>query len=799
MRWLSIIVALIFICAIGLADAKILEDFDDGSNDFFAVSSNPSYAHSEEIKNDGFTKYLRVSYKLVDDYQEIYLTNNSLHTRTISFEIRKAWYMASSATVYIKITLNNGYYTQVSSSGGGWWYITMIGDSILFYKNGALVNQVDNTGGDYIKGIKITVRAGKYYSGYSMGIDIDNIADYDFVEIHDYDQILYKTPTSDTILYLKYIAKPWANSVKINIRDYDAGIVVDTIDLGNTTYGKVSTNITDWDLGLYQVELIVDGQTESTNYFFYADGLANHSVALDKESYLSNENMQANYNIDPYYASYDYFLKIYDSNGNLIATYPVSGSSGVKSVPAPEKGGTYYIILTRSDNVELAYDVFGVVEQVVIKGYVKDQYGNPISNATVTFNQLTNIYNDTTDFNGYYESPALYVGATIYVKANKTGYQPYDTRFTPKSGGIYWLNMTLVNDSEAYGVWGIVKQKPLGNPLVGVKVVIANETYNNTVYTNDYGFYRFDSIANGTYTITASKNNYTSESKTITVSGDCRVDFTLTPIYKLTILARTSFGLYLNEFQCTIEDQTTGKRYTFNTTKGNVIAFLQTGWYSIYVTTDRYYGSATVYLYGDKVVTVTVAELPSGLQKQVVVYPPLHAITLKIVKGLKPLVDVPIVITDQYGNSTTVYTDSYGRAVFWGNKTIKYTINVNNSEKVVELYPSESEYIIVIPKGLNYTVNQTVQQYTVVNGTWQWGLTGIAGNLSKQLSPSAKGIITAIVVWLAMFGTARFMQNASVVGLITLVILAVIGFADIITAVFCGLFVVGMYVLKRWL
>ncbi|WP_457549602.1 hypothetical protein [Archaeoglobus sp.] len=169
-------------------------------------------------------------------------------------------------------------------------------------------------------------------------------------------------------------------------------------------------------------------------------------------------------------------------------------------------------------------------------------------------------------------------------------------------------------------------------------------------------------------------------------------------------------------------------------------------------------------------------------------------------KGLQPLAGVPISIKNlKTGKTINLTTDSYGRCVFWANKTIKYEINVNNSEKVVELYPSESEYIIIIPSGLNYTVNKTAGQYKVVNGTWQWGLTGIAGNLSKELSPTARGILTAIVVWLAMFGTARVMQNASVVGLITLIIMAVIGFADILTTVFCGMFVVGMYVLKRWL
>ena len=219
--------------------------------------------------------------------------------------------------------------------------------------------------------------------------------------------------------------------------------------------------------------------------------------------------------------------------------------------------------------------------------------------------------------------------------------------------------------------------------------------------------------------------------------------------------------------------------------------------YYVYVTN----GVETEYLgtYSSAVSTVVTLKIGEPVSQivQSAITLPVHPVVIKVMKGLTPYVNVPVAIKDQYNNSYVLYTDDEGKIVAWMNKTVMYEIDVNYSEKVVKLYPFESKYSIIIP--LDVTVEEVNVTYNVTEGEWPFGLKGIAANLTSQLSPTARGIICALVVWLAMFGSARVFTNVSFIGLIVLIMLAILGFADFLMVLFAGLFVVGMYVLKRWL
>ncbi|WP_457549604.1 carboxypeptidase regulatory-like domain-containing protein, partial [Archaeoglobus sp.] len=260
--------------------------------------------------------------------------------------------------------------------------------------------------------------------------------------------------------------------------------------------------------GIYKVELTVGGQTMAVDYFFYAVDTLNSSVICDKEEYYSYEPMNISYTIDPYDNSHSYYLVIYDSLGNKINRVEVKGSSGYKIVKAPLDGGTYFVVLERDDGVQYAYDTFSVKEEVVFRGYVKDQNGNPLANASVSFEQNGKYYNATTDANGYYEVTGLLANVDVKAKASLSGYESDERTFKVDVAGIHYVNFTLINSSKIKGIYGIVRKEPFGNPVEGAKVTIFNSTWSAETYSNAAGFYNIIPPSFGRYTIRIEKTRF---------------------------------------------------------------------------------------------------------------------------------------------------------------------------------------------------------------------------------------------------------------------------------------------------
>ncbi len=710
---------LIIISLLGLASATMIEDFDDG---------HINLTHGIYSRSSVYVSYTASVYNLGNDYAGKFVAKMDYYTtlevyinvpssRILAFRVYPG--AVSAATYEVGVLLDNGkVYLSNALTTGNWHYVyvTLVGDTLQLYVDGN-VKEWTGTGATKINKIIIY-----YHYGYgavdpnSLSLYIDDIANYDFVEVKDVDNILYKTPTTSTFLNLKYDARPWASDVKINIRDFDSGKIIDTIDLGNKTFGTASVNITNWDLGLYQVELIVDNLTASTTYFYYADGQANNSIILDKDEYYSNELITATYNIDPYDSSYSYYIKIYDSNGDLVDTIQLTSlPSGTIKFRAPITGGTYYAILTRSDGVELAYDSFGVLEQVAIRGYVKDQNGKPLANALVSFNQAGKWYNATTDSNGYYQVAGLLAEVDIDAKASLTGYESDIRTLNFDVAGIYYVNFTLINSTSLTGIYGIIRVEPFGNPVEGAKVTVYNDTWNATVYSNSAGFYDIKPPSDGTYTIKVEKERFKTVQSSVVFTGKTRIDFTLTPLYLLTVKAKTTLGNYLSSFQVSIENKDTGNVISMKTENGTAITLLPPGLYSISVTTsdNKFYGIKEIYLNNDTSLTVICSLIEGG--SQTIQYAPTHSVTLQIIKAGHVLVGVPVAIKDiTTGRVINLTTDGYGSVVFWANKTRPYEININNGEKVLTLYPASDYYIINIGGGFNISTNRTELNFTNV-------------------------------------------------------------------------------------
>lgn len=170
-------------------------------------------------------------------------------------------------------------------------------------------------------------------------------------------------------------------------------------------------------------------------------------------------------------------------------------------------------------------------------------------------------------------------------------------------------------------------------------------------------------------------------------------------------------------------------------------------------------------------------------------------VSFKVYRCFKPVTNVSVVVSYNGNVTGSGYTDETGSVAFRLDKLKSYVINVNNSEKVVTVQPIENNYVITLP--CNLSQEWETATYNVTTGSYAWDLLTTAQNLSSQLSPSARGFLSGLVAWLAMYGVSAVGVNAAPVGVIALVGLAVVGLADWVAVLLCCVFMVAMYVLRR--
>ncbi len=387
-----------------------------------------------------------------------------------------------------------------------------------------------------------------------------------------------------------------------------------------------------------------------------------------------------------------------DDNGNYIF-------SGLKD------GTNYTIKVYSQDNYKLGefdvrcpnthFDIY-LTSNVNLIIKVIDENNNTISGATVKIDDIEYVSDD----DGIVKVFNLPMGQVYTIKAEKSGYY----NFSVKYYATHLENLTIVLVSKSSGVSGVVYEEYTAKPVENVKITIGN----TTIYTNSIGYYHCN-ITNGTYIITAEKTGYKPQNKTVNINGSAVCNFNLLKLYSVKIIAKKD-GYVISNFNLTIFDSDYNKvwegRYN-----GSYIK-LPFGKYTFSATVNlsgqTYFGSYTCYVKDNQTVTIELQSPPPQPQRQEIIYPPQHAVTLQIVKNGVVCAGIPVVIKDPSGNTTTLTTDSYGSVVFWANKTIPYEININNGEKVLTLYPSSDYYIINIGigGGYNFSTNQTMLNFT---------------------------------------------------------------------------------------
>ncbi len=135
-----------------------------------------------------------------------------------------------------------------------------------------------------------------------------------------------------------------------------------------------------------------------------------------------------------------------------------------------------------------------------------------------------------TDEQGRYTIENIPVGS-YSVKFTKTGYEEYlQNNVQISKNNTTTLNVSMTMLTSGYGeVSGYVLDAMEQTPLAGATITIENTAFTTT--TNESGIYSISDIPVGTYTITASKEGYDSQSNTIQVLANQEIssDFILLP------------------------------------------------------------------------------------------------------------------------------------------------------------------------------------------------------------------------------------------------------------------------------
>ena len=183
--------------------------------------------------------------------------------------------------------------------------------------------------------------------------------------------------------------------------------------------------------------------------------------------------------------------------------------------------GKYHALAAfTSGDVERDFTVnassFGLVleeKETIIEGYVRDaETSKPISGAKVVLVKPDGgTKTSTTNAEGYYRFDML-PGGTYTIKYSAASYKSdsYEN-MTFAAGTMNQLNMALVSDLIL--IEGYVRDAETNKPISGASVVVKKpDGSTKTTATNAEGYYCFDKLPSGTYTVTYSAAGYKSDS-----------------------------------------------------------------------------------------------------------------------------------------------------------------------------------------------------------------------------------------------------------------------------------------------
>ncbi|HHY08642.1 MAG TPA: carboxypeptidase regulatory-like domain-containing protein [Corynebacteriales bacterium] len=273
----------------------------------------------------------------------------------------------------------------------------------------------------------------------------------------------------------------------------------------------------------------------------------------------------------------------------------------------------------------------------------------------------------------------------------------------------------LLAHQPTHAVYGYISTKDAQRPLPGVPVTLSGV---GTTTTTSAGFYRFDNITPGTYTLNASAPNHDPLSDTITVTNaPLQHDIALTGHYTLNITVKDSETLQLVT-NATVISLSDGQ----GANDQNPATFpVDYGPYTITVTAEGYLPTQQ-YQYIDKVgeTNTTVILTPEPPPPEMPNYPPHSVRFLCIDEYNRPLQNVTIHavyqessspvdwLADWLGISPKVKVNNTamegttgldGSVVFLMVSSVQYRITVTapaplNMTKTFDIYPKDDQVTI---------------------------------------------------------------------------------------------------------
>ena len=274
--------------------------------------------------------------------------------------------------------------------------------------------------------------------------------------------------------------------------------------------------------GLYQV-YSSGSPTRSVSIQYIATGA---SVAFNSHQYSQSDTATITYSVSAGYwlpSTYNYKMEIMDVYGNVVNSQTVTTQTGTKTYQWTSSNsiGVYYAALIATptaggSDIWMNFDYTNLNAYINFQGYVMNaETGAVLSGASVNVTQLTSYQNQTSLVDGSWNSSNSWLtGSTIYINTSKLGFTTDTNSFTPLSSKTVNLNISLIPSPATYSgvsIGGIVRDNVYGSTIPSATVSVQNAGLSQyfTSPTNIAGYYRVDSLTNGTvYNVWSAKTGF---------------------------------------------------------------------------------------------------------------------------------------------------------------------------------------------------------------------------------------------------------------------------------------------------
>jgi len=493
--------------------------------------------------------------------------------------------------------------------------------------------------------------------------------------------------------------------------------------------------------GLYELQMYKQGEIIATDYFFYkyqTTGCTIGYVNFDKDTYITGALATITTSLDDEdFNEYNYVVNITDSAGNLQESFDIESTSQQNTWDTTGlDSGYYYAFLnainkTSGFSYTLAYDRAYVTAMAEVSGTTYDAENTQyLPSVSVVYVQPDNTYNATSNDVGYYEIGQIPLNVNTTVAASKSNYTFNNFICQFVQPGVYTVNLYLLPDEDhithsGNAVVGLAQVYPYRQAAAGITVNIWNGSWNSSTTSNSMGYYKFDNLSAGTYSMQAEGAGYTETevSQVVVEEGGVTYKyFLLNPLYTLTIKAKDKdTGSLLSAFSAVIDNS---DEYE---SAGGVITVENLGWgvHVVQVAASGYYSTADyVYMDSDKTETFELEPVAPGSGEGL--YYPAHYVRFTVLSckffllfcdGVQG-VNVTVVSTGNESNSTSGVTGSDGSVAFELSKDVKYDISFQKGGWTynMSIYPTAEDYTI-------YMTDSDVQQTESLSDSVEWQFT----------------------------------------------------------------------------